>query len=78
MNEFKSSLLIDSVVRENIANAKFLETLLFAISGNLNKAVESYESFLEALSLTKKAKTTDTASMRDTFDSAIESLKNPK
>lgn len=78
MSEFKSSLLIDSVIRENIANAKFLETLLFAISGNFNKASESYESFLEASSLTKKSKPADTVSMRETFDSVIKSLKNPK
>lgn len=78
MDEFKSSLLIDSVTRENISSAKFLETLLFAISGNFNKAVESYESFLNVMSLSRKSKKIDAESMRKTFDSVVDSLKSTK
>lgn len=67
------------MIKESITSAKFLETLLLAIAGNFNKAVESYESFLDVSSLTsKKSKPMDAASMRKTFDSTIDSLKNPK
>ncbi len=63
-----------SLIRENAASAKFLETILFAIFGNSKKAVESYESFLGFISL-RGSKPADAKSMRKSFDSAVNLLK---
>jgi hypothetical protein len=69
-----ASLLIKAVFDERRLNARFLETIVHALSKDFKEATESYNKYLSEAGLLEKGEET-AEDLRTLFESAKESLK---